>query len=1584
MKAKMNRTESRRAHVWRRVVSTIALFGVAVGANIARAQTIVEWERVHHTIMINLTNDFKVTWLPADFNVTNDPAATTYHLYLRRIKGNTTFDMGAPDGECGQSNSSFPQFAQVADVAVGGDYYIGVYPITGYQYSKVDNPASSPVLSGLPMREVSWNTMRGSAAVDATPGGWMKKLDDAVRTNNPGNLSLGFDLPTEIQWEFACRAGTTGTFNNTNTMMTVNINDLLSAAENPEWTATISEVAWWQRNNDSGNRQIPGQKRANRAGLYDMHGNMWEGCRDAWDGAAPLSGTLSTSGGAGRAFRGGYHPLNASYVRSATRTSFTASNYSFQSFSFRLCANGGPACDNWADEPNRDLDWPRATDMDGEDFGGSSTLYIATASELAQFAWLVNSGAENFIGKTILLLNDIDLSEFWWTPVGGNPMRGGIGADPNIYFENTFQGAFDGMDCTISGLRLSPDHVAEPQLVMGLFGLAVGDMNHNFGDSYVASIRNLNLEVEEFESGSGFAGAVAGLVSYAEVRNVSVSGAPGAALRHAFVKDALYDTISVSHGAYLYPSDTGAVGGLFGYAGVCVISNCVNALPIEAEVRGDDWEYYETISVGGIAGYAEELTAQDCRNEGGITVTDELSRALAGEGNNFYLYAGGVCGFAKSVEASGLVNQGAVAVQGIIVYSVGGITGIFEGSTFSLDDCHNRAPVTVVTDYLGPNAALFGGIAGVLSSGATVRNCSNAGDVSVQGNASAGGIVGSAMSFSKVVNCWNSGDVQVSQTGAYRTEAGGLVGEVGSVTSLENSYSSGTAQAEGGMVFCYFGALAGGLYNSTVKACYWSDTDANGPFGNLYNPVDEIVLYCASFDAAPGGTLTAYDSSGIYGGNAGIDLLTVLNDYATAQLSSINPSAWTLDNSYERGAKGYPAFGPLMPVGPEPEPDYDWYFVNPGSFSGTITNAAGWEFAVQVIGQMGDGSPVVKVTNCTQAPQAPAPLNFSGTRHAESAISGAFVFGGFGGGAVNIFDGGFNGYATSLVLPDQDPDTEIYTLANLAFYGCGSIEGDLHIPGCVEAVGDWAFQYCSFDGALTFGEGLVAIGDAAFEGCNFVGGLTIPDSVFAVGAYAFANNAFNGTLKLGDPVASALHDIGQHAFYGNAFTGSLTIPDSVFSVGAYAFANNVFNGTLKLGDSVASALHDIGDHAFNAAPGTFNIFKGNLTIPNSVVTIGDYAFSCCAFGDSGGTVKLGSSVETIGDCAFEECFFVGGLTIPDTVVTIGWGAFMDNLFDGALKLGASVETIGGYAFATSYFNGSPLAFPDSLISVGAQAFCENSFSDVSSWGTLDTISDEMFFGTTFTTGTFVIPPQITAIGEQALAHAAFGGDVVVCDGVTSIGNEAFEWSTFDRISLPSSGVSFGSNVFNNLFTSSCELYYRGKFPTDPGSDLYATPPFYSPHAITSYVTTASVDDWNAHDTDAIGAYGVDISLGDIQSGDALWHLRPILCSAWTWDEPFLPPPDGPAETWVHVDVIRVSAGGDVDLEWAFADVETRLGITTGYSYVIEVCTDLTLMNWVTCVSADLGRAFGNDSRRVLNSAMPVSDKRFFKVKALRD
>ena len=161
----------------------------------------------------------------------------------------------------------------------------------------------------LPVDSVSWNDICGN---EARTGGFLGKLNELQPTGGH------FDLPTEAQWEYACRAGTSG-----------DSNDLDSVA--------------WNRGNSSRKTHPAGQKRANAWRLHDMLGNVWELCVD-WNvdyPTGPAVDPIGPSSGSRRVNRGGGCDNDANF-RSVAIRGFGNPPNTFNYFGFRVARSSVP------------------------------------------------------------------------------------------------------------------------------------------------------------------------------------------------------------------------------------------------------------------------------------------------------------------------------------------------------------------------------------------------------------------------------------------------------------------------------------------------------------------------------------------------------------------------------------------------------------------------------------------------------------------------------------------------------------------------------------------------------------------------------------------------------------------------------------------------------------------------------------------------------------------------------------------------------------------------------------------------------------------------------------------------------------------------------------------------------------------------------------------------------------------------------------------------------------------------------------------------------------------------------------------
>jgi formylglycine-generating enzyme required for sulfatase activity len=196
-----------------------------------------------------------------------------------------TFLMGSPESEKGHFEDEFQHEVTVQD------FSIGKFCVTNKEYNEYLKATGKPLiqkLDDLPATYVSWH--------DAND-----YCDWLTATRNDGHT---YRLPTEAEWEYACRAGSTGAY---------------CFGDDPE---NLVDYAWFDRN--SGDTVHPvGQKLPNSYGLYDMHGNVWEWCSDTYEGSR-------------RVLRGGAWAGDSRYCRCAYRC-VIGPGYRCGNVGFRIC-----------------------------------------------------------------------------------------------------------------------------------------------------------------------------------------------------------------------------------------------------------------------------------------------------------------------------------------------------------------------------------------------------------------------------------------------------------------------------------------------------------------------------------------------------------------------------------------------------------------------------------------------------------------------------------------------------------------------------------------------------------------------------------------------------------------------------------------------------------------------------------------------------------------------------------------------------------------------------------------------------------------------------------------------------------------------------------------------------------------------------------------------------------------------------------------------------------------------------------------------------------------------------------------------
>ena len=262
----------------------------------------------------SLNYPYRYSATPPDLD--NDACRTT-NLWLRLVLPGT-FMMGSPTDERGRDSDEV-----LHQVMLTKPYYIGVFEVTQKQYALITG-ADPSYRKGetRPAECVSYNMVRGAVNGAAWP--LNNQVDaDSVLGKLRLRTNLTFDLPTEAQWEYACRAGTSTALNSghnlTNTTSDASMAEVGRYSGN--WLDGKGGYSGWSNWGDNYRVHTKvGSYLPNIWGLYDMHGNVWELCLD-WQGSYP-GGTVSDPSGATsgyRTVRGGHYEGSASACRAANR-----------------------------------------------------------------------------------------------------------------------------------------------------------------------------------------------------------------------------------------------------------------------------------------------------------------------------------------------------------------------------------------------------------------------------------------------------------------------------------------------------------------------------------------------------------------------------------------------------------------------------------------------------------------------------------------------------------------------------------------------------------------------------------------------------------------------------------------------------------------------------------------------------------------------------------------------------------------------------------------------------------------------------------------------------------------------------------------------------------------------------------------------------------------------------------------------------------------------------------------------------------------------------------------------------------------
>ena len=372
-------------------------------------------------------------------------------------------------------------------------------------------------------------------------------------------------------------------------------------------------------------------------------------------------------------------------------------------------------------------------------------------------------------------------------------------------------------------------------------------------------------------------------------------------------------------------------------------------------------------------------------------------------------------------------------------------------------------------------------------------------------------------------------------------------------------------------------------------------------------------------------------------------------------------------------------------------------------------------------------------------------------------------------------------------------------------------------------IGNYAFQNCTRLEYDDFIANASYIGDYAFYNCDGLvldTELNLKNATY-IGDRAFYDCAgFTGGLKIGKATT-----IGPYAFYQVNFTGDLVIPESVTSLGAYAFCGcDNFDGTLTLPNS----LETINNYTFSGCSG----FTGELIIPESVTSIGNLAFNSCR--SFTGTLVIPENIVTIGSNAFSSCDGFTALELNDNITSIGSGAFhYCTAMTGELVLPNKLNKIDNSAFNSVPFT-DVVVFRTEPATLGTMVFnaitgniyIPYQFRDAylanANWATYNS-NNKLVSMPTYTPLTTSVNHWVGLSGgiePTATDRVAFNTALAITDGKTltieSFGYCGLNDEVYGSLTIEDGGQLYHNKAYNEATVEKNIIGYAGQQSTDNG------------------------------------------------------------------------------------------------------------------------------------------------------------------------